>query len=111
MRSLVNELLDWRGIPTILGRGRFHRITLTEILRDLAPLNEGRDTGTESPTTPCGSTPSVTTTCREGGLPENPDGQGVQERFGWVRGVGLRLNSHRAARIKYEEINPLGALD
>ena len=22
---------------------RFHRITLTEILRDLAPLNEGRD--------------------------------------------------------------------
>ena len=23
--------------------GRFHRITLTDIMRDLAPLNEGRD--------------------------------------------------------------------
>ena len=40
----VNELLDWRGIPIILGRGKIHRITLTEILRDLEPLNEGRDT-------------------------------------------------------------------
>ncbi len=43
MRIRVNELLDWRGVPIILGRGKFHRITLTEILRDLAPLNEGRD--------------------------------------------------------------------
>ena len=40
---LVNELLDWRGIPIILGRGKIHRITLTEILRGLGPLNEGRD--------------------------------------------------------------------
>ena len=43
-RIPVNELLDLRGVPIILGRGRIHRITLTEILRDLAPLNEGRDT-------------------------------------------------------------------
>ena len=43
VRVLVNELLDWRGVPVILGRGKTHRITLTEILRDLAPLNEGRD--------------------------------------------------------------------
>ena len=43
VRILVNELLDWRGVPIILGRGKTHRITLTEILRDLAPLNEGRD--------------------------------------------------------------------
>jgi hypothetical protein len=43
-RRLVNELLDLRGVPIILGRGKTHRITLTEILRDLAPLNEGRDT-------------------------------------------------------------------
>ena len=42
VRSLVNELLDWRGVPVILGRGKIHRITLTEILRDLEPLNEGR---------------------------------------------------------------------
>ena len=43
LRILVNELLDWRGVPIILGRGKIHRITLTEILRDLEPLNEGRD--------------------------------------------------------------------
>ena len=43
MRSLVNELLALRGVPIIVGRGKVHRISLTEILRDLAPLNEGRD--------------------------------------------------------------------
>ena len=43
VRSLVNELLDWRGVPIFLGRGKIHRITLTDILRDLAPFNEGRD--------------------------------------------------------------------
>ena len=41
---VVNKLLDWRGVPVILGRGKTHRITLTEILRDLEPLNEGCDT-------------------------------------------------------------------
>ena len=43
VRVVVNELLDWRGVPIILGRGKIHRITLTDILRDLEPLNEGRD--------------------------------------------------------------------
>ena len=43
VRVVVNELLDWHGVPIILGRGKTHRITLTEILRDLEPLNEGRD--------------------------------------------------------------------
>ena len=43
VRSLVNELLALRGVPIIVGRGKIHRISLTEILRDLAPLNEGRD--------------------------------------------------------------------
>ncbi len=43
VRSLANELLDLRGIPIFLRRGRFHRITLTDIMRDLEPLNEGRD--------------------------------------------------------------------
>ena len=43
VRILVNERLDWRGVPIILGRGKTHRITLTEILRTLEPLNEGRD--------------------------------------------------------------------
>jgi hypothetical protein len=44
IRSLVDDLLDLRGVPIILDRGKIHRITLTEILRDLAPLNEGCDT-------------------------------------------------------------------
>lgn len=43
VRILVNELLDWRGVPIFLGRGKVHRITLTEIMRDLEALNEGRD--------------------------------------------------------------------
>ncbi len=43
VRIVVIELLDWRGVPIILGRSKIHQITLTEILRDLAPLNEGRD--------------------------------------------------------------------
>ena len=43
VRVVVNELLDWRGVPIIREGRKTHRITLTEILRDLAPLNEGRD--------------------------------------------------------------------
>jgi hypothetical protein len=43
VRIRVNELLDWRGVPIFLARGKFHRITYAEILRDLAPINEGRD--------------------------------------------------------------------
>ena len=43
MRVVVNELLDWRGVPIIREGGKTHRITLTEILRCLEPLNEGRD--------------------------------------------------------------------
>ena len=40
---MVNDLLDWRGVPIHLGRGKIHRITYADILRDLEPLNEGRD--------------------------------------------------------------------
>jgi hypothetical protein len=43
IRSLVDDLLDWRSVPIFLSRRKFRRITLTEILRDLEPLNEGRD--------------------------------------------------------------------
>jgi hypothetical protein len=43
VRILVNQLLDWRGVPIPLGRGKAHRVTYAEILRDLEPLNEGRD--------------------------------------------------------------------
>jgi hypothetical protein len=43
VRVLVNKLLDWHGAPIILGRGKTHVVTYADILRDLAPLNEGRD--------------------------------------------------------------------
>jgi hypothetical protein len=43
VRRLVNGLLDWRGAPIILGRGKTHVVTYADILRDLEPLNEGRD--------------------------------------------------------------------
>ena len=43
MRVLVNELLDWQGAPIILGRGKTHRVTYADILRDLEPLNKGRE--------------------------------------------------------------------
>jgi len=43
VRILVNHLLDWRGVPVILGDGKKHPITYASILRDLEPLNEGRD--------------------------------------------------------------------
>ena len=43
VRVLVNKLLDWQGAPIILGRGKTHRVTYADILRDLEPLNKGRD--------------------------------------------------------------------
>ena len=43
VRVLVNELLDWQGAPIILGRGKTHVVTYADILRELQPLNEGRD--------------------------------------------------------------------
>ena len=72
--ALVNELLDWRGVPIILGRGKPHRITLTEILRDLAPLNEGRDTRRpDHLRQPVGPLQASLRPGRESGLPENGD--------------------------------------
>jgi hypothetical protein len=43
VRVVVNELLDWRGVPVIQGRGKTHLVTYADILRDLEPVNEGRD--------------------------------------------------------------------
>jgi hypothetical protein len=40
VRVLVNELLDWRGVPLFLEGGKRRRISYTEILRT---INEGRD--------------------------------------------------------------------
>ena len=43
MRVLVNELLDWRGAPIILGSGEIHMVTYADILRELEPVNKARD--------------------------------------------------------------------
>ena len=43
MRVLVNKLLDWHGAPIMLGGGKTHVVTYADILRDLEPLNKGRD--------------------------------------------------------------------
>jgi hypothetical protein len=44
VRRLVNELLDWRGVPVILqGGNKTHRVTYTDILGMLEHLNAGRD--------------------------------------------------------------------
>jgi len=42
VRRLVNDRLDWRGVPIPLSRGKTHRVTYADICRDLAALNEGR---------------------------------------------------------------------
>lgn len=42
VRLQVNELLNWRGVPIRLGRGKKYVVTYASILRDLEPLNEGR---------------------------------------------------------------------
>jgi hypothetical protein len=43
VRVLVNQLLDWRGAPIILGPGKVHVVTYADILRDLEPLNKALD--------------------------------------------------------------------
>ena len=43
VRVLVNKLLDWHGAPIMLGGGKTHVVTYADILRDLEPLNKGRD--------------------------------------------------------------------
>jgi hypothetical protein len=43
VRRLVNDLLDWHRFPVFLEGGKTHRITYTEILRALEPINDGRD--------------------------------------------------------------------
>jgi hypothetical protein len=43
VRRLVNDFLDWRGAPIILGPGKSHVVTYADILRGLQPINEGRD--------------------------------------------------------------------
>ncbi|WP_374023229.1 hypothetical protein [Mycobacterium sp. HNNTM2301] len=44
VRVHVNELLDWRGAPIYLSLGgKAHTVTYMDILREVEPLNAGRD--------------------------------------------------------------------
>lgn len=43
VRSQVNRLLDWRGVPILLEGGTTHRITLNDIALAVEPLNQGCD--------------------------------------------------------------------
>jgi hypothetical protein len=43
VRVLVNEWLDWHRVSTILGRGNGRVDTHAAILRELEPVNKGRD--------------------------------------------------------------------
>jgi len=53
VRVVVNELLDLRGAPAIVvGGNRGRRITFTDILGMLEPLNQGRDKRDRIVTTP-----------------------------------------------------------
>jgi hypothetical protein len=42
VRVLVNDLLDWHGVPLIGGPGKTQTFTYAAIFRHLEPLNEGR---------------------------------------------------------------------
>lgn len=39
IRVLVNALLDWRGVPVRMSDRQVRRVTYTDILGDLEPLN------------------------------------------------------------------------
>lgn len=41
-RLRVDALLDWVGVPIMLGNNKFHVVTYADILRDLEPLNGSR---------------------------------------------------------------------
>lgn len=43
VRVQVNAMLDWRGVRIRFGRGKTRVVTYASILRDLEPLNKGRD--------------------------------------------------------------------
>jgi hypothetical protein len=43
VRHLVNGLLDWQGVPVLVEGGKTHQITLSDIMRAIEPLNQGRD--------------------------------------------------------------------
>lgn len=42
VRIRVDALLDWVGVPIVLGPNKFHVVTYADILRDLEPLNGRR---------------------------------------------------------------------
>jgi hypothetical protein len=45
VRVLVNQMLDWHGVPVMVKGGRAHRLTYSDILRGLESLNQGLHSG------------------------------------------------------------------
>jgi hypothetical protein len=79
VRVLVNKLLDWQGAPIILGRGKTHLVTYADILRDLEPLNKGRDKRDRITYDSLWVRQASLRPCRDNGLLESPDAQGADE--------------------------------
>ena len=101
----------WTGaVSPSFGRvDKTHRITLTEILRTLEPLNEGRDKRDQITYDSLWvHFPASLRPCRESGLLENPDVQGVQEGPRGITGCRTRIESLQRSGIKYEELIPGG---
>jgi hypothetical protein len=42
VRTRIDQLLDWVGVPIMMGTNKFHVVTYADILRDLEPLNGSR---------------------------------------------------------------------
>jgi hypothetical protein len=103
VRVLVNKLLDWHGAPIILGRGKTHVVTYADILRDLEPLNEGRDKRDRITYDSLWvHAKRYYDLARGSGLLESPDAQGADESARGITGVAP-IGSPRTSTNKYEE--------
>ena len=87
-------------------------ITYADILRDLEPLNEGRDKRDRI------TYDSLWIHAKrhydlagESGLLENPDVQGVQEGPAGITGCRTLSNSRREVALSTKKVDPWGTLD
>lgn len=44
VRTRVDAMLDWVGVPIMMGTNKCHVVTYADVLRDLEPLNVNRTT-------------------------------------------------------------------
>jgi hypothetical protein len=89
VRRLVNDLLGWRGVPVILeGGNKRRRITYTDILGMLEPLNEGRDKRDVITYNSLDSRQASLRPCRDNGLLESQNAEGTDESTRGITSVG-----------------------